>query len=123
MNMPDEPHIDWIQAASLLGDDPNQVPQDMVDIVLELIQSGNERLQELRTKNPSVDSKVISAQAHQLRGSLLNFGFAKVGSILFRVEKQDYSSNEYLGLIDQTQATLDASIKILAERYPSIRIA
>lgn len=121
--MADEPYLDWMQAASLLGDDPNQVPGDMVAIVLELIESGDERLQELKAKNPSIESKAISAQAHQLRGTLLNFGFIKVASVLLQLEKRDYSSNEYLGLIDQAKAAFDASKKMLAERYPSIGIA
>ena len=118
-----EEYFDWAQTASLLGDDPNDVPEDMSALVWELIQSSDERLQELGTKNPSIESKAISALAHQLRGSLLNFGFAKVGGILLEIEKGGYSSNEYPVLLEKVKTAFEASKKVLVERYPSIRVA
>jgi len=121
--MATEPDFDWSQAESLLGDDPHQVPEDMAAIVLELIQSGNERFQELKTKNPAEERKGISALAHQLRGSLLNFGFTGVGAILLRIEKQEYVPEEYQSLLDQAQTIFELSKKMLAERFPSAHIA
>jgi len=122
MSMVAEPDFDWSQAASLLGDDPQQVPEDMTAILLELIQSGDERFQELKTKDPATESKVISAQAHQLRGSLLNFGFTGVGAVLLRIEKQTYAPEDYLAVLEQAEAAYVASKKMLGGRYSSIRL-
>jgi HPt (histidine-containing phosphotransfer) domain-containing protein len=122
MSATDEPQFDWSQAASLLGDDPGQVPEDMVEIVQELIESANQHLQELKQKNIETDRKAIGSQAHQLRGSLLNFGFVEVGSILLQVEKGTYPATEYAALITQAEKTFVASKKLLSERYPSLKL-
>jgi HPt (histidine-containing phosphotransfer) domain-containing protein len=123
MSATDEPEFDWSQAASLLGDDPLQVPEDMVEIVQELIESVNQHLQELKTKNIETERKAIGAQAHQLRGSLLNFGFVAVGAILLRIEKGDYPSSEYPELISQAESTFMASKKLLSARYPTLKLS
>lgn len=118
-----EPSFDWSQAASLLGDDPTQVADDMADIVVELIQGANLHLQELKKKNPETDRKAIASEAHQLRGSLLNFGFTEVGAILLKIEKNEYESGDYLTMLDQTEEVFAASKKMLVARYPSITLA
>jgi HPt (histidine-containing phosphotransfer) domain-containing protein len=121
--MSNQPDFDWNQAASLLGDNPAEVSEDMVAIVVELIESGSSELKSLRAKNPETDAKPIAAQAHQLRGSLLNFGFSAVGTILLKIEKGQYAPGEFTGLVDQAQQAFEASRKLLAERYPSLRLA
>ncbi len=118
-----EPDFDWSQAASLLGDDPNQVAEDMGAIVVELIEGADKHLQELKKKNPETDRKTIAAEAHQLRGSLLNFGFAEVGKILLKIEKNEYASDDYIGMIEHTESVFAVSKKMLAARYPSINLA
>lgn len=123
MSSTNEPSFDWSQAASLLGDDPNLVADDMAEIVTELIESGYSHLQELKGKNADADRKAISAQAHQLRGSLLNFGFTEVGTILLKIEKGDYTTPEYPALIDQTEKVFAESKKMLAARYPSLKLS
>jgi HPt (histidine-containing phosphotransfer) domain-containing protein len=122
MSATDEPEFDWSQAASLLGDDPSQVPEDMVEIVRELIESVNQHLQELKNKNIETERKAIGAQAHQLRGSLLNFGFVAVGAILMKIEKDAYPAEEYPALISQAENAFVASRKLLGERYPSLKL-
>ena len=42
------PEFDWSQAESLLGEDPHAVPEDMAEIVLELIDGSKDRFQELK---------------------------------------------------------------------------
>ena len=123
MSATDEPEFDWSQAASLLGDDPSQVPEDMVEIVRELIESVNQHLQELKNKNIETERKAIGAQAHQLRGSLLNFGFVEVGAILLQVEKGVYPASEYPVLVSQAENAFLASKKLLGERYPSLKLS
>src|SRR5882724_408468 len=68
------PAFDWSQASSLLGDDPEAVAEDMAEIVRELIASADAQFQELKGKKCESERQAISALAHQLRGSLLNFG-------------------------------------------------
>jgi HPt (histidine-containing phosphotransfer) domain-containing protein len=119
--MPNEPEFDWSQAASLLGDDPQQVPEDMAAIVLELVEGSKERFQELKQKKEETDAVAIAALAHQLRGSLLNFGFTAVGTILLQIEKHTYAKGEYAGLVDKAIVVFDASTKVLTSRYPTIR--
>jgi HPt (histidine-containing phosphotransfer) domain-containing protein len=115
-----QPEFDWSQAESLLGEDPANVPQDMADIVLELVQSAEERFAELEALNPETDRVAISAMAHQLRGSLLNFGYVEVGTLLYDVEKKDYASADYLGMIQKAETAFVASNKLLGERYPTL---
>ena len=116
------PDFDWSQAESLLGDDPQAVPQDMADIVLELVEGSEHRFVELKAFNPATDRPAISAAAHQLRGSLLNFGFVAVGAVLLEIEKRDYPADEYPSLVTRAEATFVASKKLLGVRYPSLKL-
>jgi HPt (histidine-containing phosphotransfer) domain-containing protein len=120
--MPTNPEFDWSQASSLLGDDPHQVDPEMGGIVLELIESSETRLAELRALNPA-DPKPISALAHQLRGSLLNFGYTDVGRLLQKIESKEYQPAEFTAWVDQVIALFHASNQLLAARYPSLGIA
>jgi hypothetical protein len=123
MSTAQEPAFDWAQASSLLGEDPNAVEPDMAAIVRELVEGADVQFQDLKALNPDTDRKAISAQAHGLRGCLLNFGFTEVGSILLSVEKGPFESSEYLDRINQAEAAFVASKKLLAARYPSVGIA
>ena len=123
MNATNEPAFDWDQAASLLGDDPNAVEEEMVAIVRELVEAAEVQFQELRQKNAETDRKGIGSLAHGLRGCLLNFGFTEVGGLLFQVEKDAYPASEYPGRIDQAHAAFITSKKLLAARYPSLGLA
>jgi HPt (histidine-containing phosphotransfer) domain-containing protein len=115
-----EPAFDWSQAASLLGDDPNNVEEDMAAIARELVEGAEAQFQELKSKNPDVDRKGISSVAHALRGCLLNFGFTEVGSILVKIEKEPYETAQYMPMLDEAYAAFLTSKKLLAERYPSL---
>ena len=123
MSATNEPDFDWSQAASLLGDDPNAVEEEMAVIARELVEGADVQFQELKSKNAETDRKAISALAHGLRGCLLNFGFTEVGTILMQIEKGTYPAGEFLERIDQAQAVFVASKKLLAARYPSIGLA
>ncbi|MCE0482649.1 MAG: Hpt domain-containing protein [Methylacidiphilales bacterium] len=118
-----EPAFDWVQAASLLGDDPQQVPDDMAEIVRELVDGATQQFQELKAKNAGTDRKEISSLAHQLRGCLLNFGFTEVGAILLHIEGSGYATNEYPGLVDDAAEVFVASKKLLANRYPTLNLS
>ena len=123
MSATHEPAFDWSQAASLLGDDPNAVEEEMAVIVRELVEGAEVQFQQLKLKNAETDRKAISSLAHGLRGCLLNFGFTEVGGLLFQVEKGAYPAGEYLERIDQAHAFFVASKKLLAARYPSIGLS
>jgi len=118
-----QPDFDWSQAESLLGDDPENVPEDMAAIVLELIESSRERFEELRVQDPETNRAGISSMAHQLRGSLLNFGFIAVGTALLKLEKQPYASADYASLVKEAHAAFVNSIKLLSERYPRLQLS
>jgi len=111
MSTAQEPAFDWAQASSLLGDDPNAVEPDMAAIVRELVEGADVQFQDLRKLNPDTERKAISAQAHGLRGCLLNFGFTEVGGILLGVEKGPFESNEYLDRINQAEAAFVDSLQ------------
>jgi HPt (histidine-containing phosphotransfer) domain-containing protein len=123
MGTANEPEFDWSQAESLLGDDVQNVPQDMADIVLELVESAQQRFVELKAMNPDADRPAISALAHQLRGSLLNFGFVDVGERLFKIEKLPYESADYGKLVGEAEASFNASLKLLGGRYTTLRLS
>lgn len=118
-----ESDFDWFQAASLLGDDPQGVPEDMASIVRELIETTAQRLQELKSKQVETSRKEIGGLAHQLRGSLLNFGFTGVGAILWKIEKTEYSPEEYQSMLAQIDTLFAESSKMLAARYPSLGLS
>ncbi len=120
--MSSEPDFDWSQASSLLGDDPQQVPEDMAAIVVELVEGSAERFDELKAKNPETDAVAISSLAHQLRGSLLNFGFTAVGAVLLQIEKKGYTPPEFAGLVDKAITTFAESKKVLVRHYPTLRL-
>jgi len=120
MSMPHEPAFDWAQAASLLGDNPNEVEPEMAAIARELVEGADGQFRDLKALNPETDRKAISAQAHGLRGCLLNFGFTEVGAVLLQLEKGPYESSEYQDRVAQAEAVFVASKKLLAERYPGI---
>ena len=120
MSATNEPAFDWEQAASLLGDNPNAVDEEMAVIVRELVEGAEVQFQQLKLKNAETDRKAISSLAHALRGCLLNFGFTEVGGLLFQVEKGAYQAGEHLERIDQAHTVFIASKKLLAARYPSI---
>jgi HPt (histidine-containing phosphotransfer) domain-containing protein len=121
--MTNEPRFDWSQAASLLGDDPKEVAEDMAEIVRELVESADIQFKEMKEKKIETERKEIGSLAHQLRGCLLNFGFDEVGSMLLHIEKGDYPAAEYPALIDKAQIAFVASKKLLGTRYPTLRIA
>ncbi|HEV3272194.1 MAG TPA: hypothetical protein VGZ93_08440 [Candidatus Methylacidiphilales bacterium] len=123
MSATNEPAFDWSQAASLLGEDPNAVDEEMAVIVRELVEGAAVQFRELKSKNAQTERKAISSQAHGLRGCLLNFGFTEVGAILLQVEKDAYPASEYLSRIDQAEAAFLASKKLLAARYPSLKLS
>jgi HPt (histidine-containing phosphotransfer) domain-containing protein len=123
MSATNEPDFDWSQAASLLGDDPSQVEPDMAAIVLELLESSEARFKELKAKNAATELPAIRSLAHQLRGSLLNFGFTAVGAVLMEIEKRDYPPAEFPALVDKAKGIFDASRKMLAARYKSLGIS
>jgi HPt (histidine-containing phosphotransfer) domain-containing protein len=123
MSAPQEPAFDWAQAASLLGENPNEVDGEMAAIVRELVEGADVQFQALKSKNAETDRKAISAEAHGLRGCLLNFGFTEVGTILMQIEKDTYPAAEYQGRVDQALAAFVASKKLLAARYPSLGLA
>jgi HPt (histidine-containing phosphotransfer) domain-containing protein len=118
-----QPEFDWSQAESLLGDDPAQVPEDMAEIVLELVQGAEQRFLELKALDPETSRPAISSLAHQLRGSLLNFGFTGVGTNLFAIEKLPFASSDYPALLEKARASFVDSTKLLSERYPSLRFS
>jgi len=120
--MAGEPDFDWSQAASLLGDDPQNVPEEMAAIALELVETTGQRLQEMKDKNLETDRKTICGQAHQLRGSLLNFGFTGVGAVLWKIEKTEYTPEQYRALLAETEELFALSTQMLAERYPSLHL-
>jgi HPt (histidine-containing phosphotransfer) domain-containing protein len=123
MSANQEPDFDWSQAASLLGDDPNEVEADMAAIARELVDGAEVQFQELKSKNAETDRKTISSLAHGLRGCLLNFGFTEVGGLLMHVEKDAYPAGEYLDRINQAYEVFIASKKLLAARYPSLGLS
>ncbi len=114
------PEFDWAQAESLLGEDPQNVPPEIAEIVVELEQSAKERFAELKTLDPAASRGVIGGVAHQLRGSLLNFGFVAVGAILLDIEKKEYPAADYPGLVAKAEKVFYDSMKLLASRYPSL---
>ena len=123
MSATDEPEFDWSQAASLLGDKPNEVEPEMAEIVRELVEGAAVQFEGLKLKNAETDRKAISSLAHGLRGSLLNFGFTEVGGVLLQVEKGAYPAGEYLDRINHALEVFIASKKRLAERYPSLGLS
>src|SRR5476651_1138215 len=120
MSTTNEPAFDWSQAASLLGDDPNAVEEEMAVIVRELVEGAEVQFQELKLKNAETDRKAISSLAHGLRGSLLNFGFTEVGGLLFHIEKGSYQAGEYVDRVDQAREVFITSKKMMNTRYPSL---
>jgi len=122
MSTPNEPAFDWAQAASLLGDDPNQVEPDMAAIVLELVTGADAQFAELAGKDFATDQKTVSSLAHALRGCLLNFGFTEVGSILQYIEKGPCTAAEFPVKLEEARQAFLASKQMLAERYPSVGI-
>ena len=122
MSSPTEPDFDWAQAASLLGDDPNQVEPDMAAIVLELVNGADGQFAELASKDFATDQKTVSSLAHALRGCLLNFGFTEVGTILQYIEKGPCTAAEFPKKLEEARTAFLASKKMLAERYPSVGI-
>ncbi len=121
--MANEPAFDWSQAESLLGDNPNQVDPDMAGIVLELIDTSETRLQELKAMNPAGDPKAVSGLAHQLRGSLLNFGYTDAGRALHKIEYKEYPEGTFPAACDDAIDLFHASNKLLAAKYPALGIA
>lgn len=121
--MSDKPDFDWSQAASLLGDDPQDVPEDMAAIAQELVETTAQRLQELKEKKLEADRKVIGGLAHQIRGSLLNFGFTGVAAVLWKIEKTEYTAEEYDKMLVEIDSLFAESTQMLAERYPTLRFS
>jgi HPt (histidine-containing phosphotransfer) domain-containing protein len=119
--MANEPAFDWSQAESLLGDNPQQVDPEMAAIILELISSSETKFTELKALDPA-EQKPISGLAHQLRGSLLNFGYTDVGKILHKIEYKEFEPGGLAPLMDQAVETFHASNKLLAARYPVLGI-
>ena len=123
MNATEGPAFDWAQAASLLGDDPNNVDGEMAAIARELVEGAEVQFAEMKAKNADTDRKGVSSTAHALRGCLLNFGFTEVGTILMDIEKgPPYTDAEYRQKLEKAYATFLASKKMLSERYPSVGI-
>jgi len=123
MSATDEPAFDWDQAASLLGDNPNSVEEEMAVIVRELVDGADGQFAELKSKNAETQRKEIGSLAHGLRGCLLNFGFTAVGTILLEIEKGTYEPNEYPAKIESARLTFIASKKLLAARYPALGLS
>ena len=121
--MANEPAFDWSQAESLLGDNPNQVDPDMAAIIMELIDTSETRLKELQEMDPAVDPKAVSGLAHQLRGSLLNFGYTDAGKALHKVEYKEYAEGAFTSTMVQAIDLFHASNKLLAAKYPVLGIA
>jgi len=94
----------------------------MVDIVAELMENADKQFKELKARNAGTARKEIGAQAHQLRGSLLNFGFIAVGEILLKIEKENYPPDDYPDLIDSAEKVFVVSKKMLVDHYPSLRL-
>jgi hypothetical protein len=117
-----EPAFDWSQAASLLGEDPNNVEPDMAAIVLELVGGAGPQFDELASKDFATDQKTVSSLAHALRGCLLNFGFTEVGGVLQYIEKGPCTAEEFPVKLQEAREAFEASKKLLAERYPSVGI-
>lgn len=122
MSTTNDPEFDWSQAESLLGEDPENVPEDMGAIVIELIEGSEERFAELAKKTAGSDDVAIAALAHQLRGSLLNFGFTAVGGVLLQIEKKTYPPADYAETVKKAHDTFLASKALLARKYPSIKL-
>jgi hypothetical protein len=120
MSASQEPAFDWSQAASLLGDNPNEVDPDMAAIARELVEGAGAQFDELASKNAGTERKTIGSLAHGLRGCLLNFGFTEVGTILLQIEKGTYEPGEYPALLEQARSVFVASRKLLAARYPAL---
>ena len=118
-----EPAFDWSQAESLLGENPNQVDPDMAAIILELIETSETRLLELKGMNPAADPKPVSGLAHQLRGSLLNFGYTDAGKALHKIEYKEYAEGDFSATCDEAIDLFHASNKLLAAKYPVLGIA
>ena len=122
MSTTDQTLFDWAQAASLLGDDPEQVDDDMSDIVHELIQTSIGRFQELYVLNPRTEEKAVVSLAHQLRGSLLNFGFTTVGARLDQIEHGHVKPDEFMSKVEEAYELFAESVRLLSDRYPSLGI-
>ena len=121
--MANEPEFDWSQAASLLGEDPQDVPEEMAAIVQELVETTAVRLKELKDKDPVADPKAVRGLAHQLRGSLLNFGFTGVSAVLWKIEKTEYTPEDYTAMLAESEALFAASTQMLSDRYPTLKFS
>jgi len=118
MSAPTEPAFDWSQAASLLGDNPNEVEPDMVAIVKELVEGATAQFDDLKSKDPATDLKGVASVAHALRGCLLNFGFTEVGTILLQVEKNTFPAGQYQQTVASAEEAFLTSKTLLVARYP-----
>jgi HPt (histidine-containing phosphotransfer) domain-containing protein len=121
--MAHEPAFDWSQAESLLGENPDQVDPDMAAIILELIETSETRLHELKGMDPAADPKPVSSLAHQLRGSLLNFGYTEAGKVLHKIEYREYPEGTFESTCDEALEVFHASNRLLAAKYPVLNIA
>lgn len=114
--------IDWNQASALLGPVGEPVSSEMNELFREMEAYVLEGFQELAKADLKTPESITSVtkRAHQLRGSMLNFGFTGTASILLSVETQKHTPKEITALIKSAKESFISTAASIRASYPDI---
>jgi len=95
----------------------------MVDIYREYLDDGEASLARLQEMSPDSERPAIAKEAHKLKGSASNFGFARMAELLAEMENdiEALSAVDCEKLLGEAAAAFAYARRQVAERFPEVQ--
>lgn len=99
-----------------------EADEAMVDLYREFLEDGEKSLAKIRGISPSADREALRSEAHKLKGSASNFGFARLSEILAEIENgaAALSAEDCGRLVGEAEDAFAYSRRQVVGRYPSL---
>lgn len=116
--------IDWEQLSMIFGDEGDELDEDMAELFHEFVEDGNERFVAIRSADFATETEVIAKEAHKLKGSASNFGFARVAGLLGHIEDDiaTLTGEDYERSLNGAFDGFERSVEALVARFPGLAV-
>ena len=114
--------IDWEQLEMIFGEEEDEFDEDMAELFQEFLEDAVDRFKALFESEFSNEREVVAKEAHKLKGSSANFGFADVASHLANIENniESLSQDDFESSLAKAKNSFSESQAAVEGRYPAL---
>lgn len=106
----------------LFGEEDDELDEEMTELFHDFVDDGNTCLGALNSAEFPDQKDFIAKEAHKLKGSASNFGFAVVADQLGRIEDEIASidGSDFAATLAKVGSDFETSVKQVFSRFPAI---